>query len=83
PRLLLTHLVDLDSMRHVHGADSPEAKAALKRLDERFAAVIPAIKEAGLCEIAFFAILGDHYQIHLTHAIRLTVLFAEKAWINE
>ncbi|MCY7430073.1 alkaline phosphatase family protein, partial [Listeria monocytogenes ATCC 19115] len=41
PRLLVTHLVDMDSMRHAHGVDSPEAKAALKRHDERLAAIIP------------------------------------------
>ncbi|EHL2507350.1 alkaline phosphatase family protein, partial [Listeria monocytogenes] len=82
PRLLLTHLVDMDSMRHAHGVDSPEAKAALKRHDERLAAIIQAAKEAGIYENTVFAILGDHYQINVTHAIRLNVLFAEQGWIT-
>lgn len=82
PRLLLTHLVDMDSMRHAHGVDSPEAKAALKRHDERLAAIIQATKEAGIYENTVFAILGDHYQINVTHAIRLNVLFAEQGWMT-
>ncbi|MBA5770872.1 alkaline phosphatase family protein, partial [Escherichia coli] len=29
-----------------------------------------------------FAFLGDHYQINVTHAIRLNVLFAEQGWMT-
>lgn len=72
----------MDSMRHAHGVDSPEAKAALKRHDERLAAIIQATKEAGIYENTVFAILGDHYQINVTHAIRLNVLFAEQGWMT-
>ncbi|EAC7896061.1 alkaline phosphatase family protein [Listeria monocytogenes] len=82
PRLLLTHLVDMDSMRHAHGVNSIEAKAALKRHDDRLAAIIQATKEAGIYENTVFAILGDHYQIDVTHAIRLNVLFAEQGWVT-
>ncbi|MDT0016700.1 alkaline phosphatase family protein [Listeria swaminathanii] len=82
PTLLLTHLVDMDSMRHQHGVHSPEAKAALKRHDNRLAEIIKATKDAGIYENTVFAILGDHYQINVTHAIRLNVLFAEKGWVT-
>ncbi|EAH4446053.1 TPA: alkaline phosphatase family protein [Listeria innocua] len=82
PTLLLTHLVDMDSMRHAHGVHSTEAKAALKRHDNRLAEIIQATKDAGIYENTVFAILGDHYQIDVTHAIRLNVLFAEKGWLT-
>ncbi|EKY4027624.1 alkaline phosphatase family protein [Listeria innocua] len=82
PTLLLTHLVDMDSMRHAHGVHSTEAKAALKRHDNRLAKIIQATKDAGIYENTVFAILGDHYQIDVTHAIRLNVLFAEKGWLT-
>lgn len=82
PTLLLTHLVDMDSMRHAHGVHSIEAKAALKRHDNRLAEIIQATKDAGIYENTVFAILGDHYQIDVTHAIRLNVLFAEKGWLT-
>lgn len=82
PTLLLAHLVDMDSMRHAHGVHSSEAKAALKRHDKRLAEIIQATKEAGIYENTVFAILGDHYQINVTHAIRLNILFAEKGWVT-
>ncbi|MBF2363173.1 alkaline phosphatase family protein [Listeria marthii] len=82
PTLLLTHLVDMDSMRHAHGVTSPEATAALKRHDRRLAEIIQATKDAGIYENTVFAVLGDHYQINVTHAIRLNVLFAEKGWVT-
>ncbi|EFS03194.1 type I phosphodiesterase/nucleotide pyrophosphatase family protein [Listeria seeligeri FSL S4-171] len=82
PELLLTHLVDMDSMRHAHGVNSVEAKAALKRHDKRLGQIIQATKEAGIYENTVFAVLGDHYQLDVTHAIRLNVLFTEKGWIQ-
>lgn len=80
PNLLLAHLVDMDSMRHAHGVHSVEAKEALKRHDNRLGQIIQATKEAGIYENTVFAVLGDHYQIDVTHAIRLNLLFAEKGW---
>nr|WP_234288480.1 alkaline phosphatase family protein [Listeria ivanovii] len=82
PDLLLTHLVDMDSMRHAHGVHSLEAKAALKRHDNRLGQIIQATKEAGIYENTVFAVLGDHYQLDVTHAIRLNVLFAEEGWLQ-
>ncbi|MFM1524616.1 MULTISPECIES: alkaline phosphatase family protein [Helcococcus] len=35
PDLLLSHLIDLDSMRHYYGHDSKEAKDSIVRLDRR------------------------------------------------
>lgn len=40
PDLTLIHLVDMDSMRHRNGVRSPQAKAALQRLDSRVAKII-------------------------------------------
>lgn len=82
PNLLLAHLVDMDSMRHAHGVHSVEAKEALKRHDNRLGQIIQATKEAGIYENTVFAVLGDHYQIDVTHAIRLNLLFAEKDGVN-
>ena len=35
PDLMLVHLTDVDTNRHLYGLDSPEAMAALRRHDER------------------------------------------------
>lgn len=82
PNLTLVHLVDMDSMRHRYGVRSPEAMAALKRLDKRVGRLIDATKQAGTFAETNFAILGDHYQIDVTKMIHLNHLFAEQGWLQ-
>ncbi|EUJ33216.1 putative type I phosphodiesterase/nucleotide pyrophosphatase family protein [Listeria floridensis FSL S10-1187] len=82
PGLLLAHFVDMDSMRHEFGVESDEAKAALKRHDERVGKIIEATKEAGIYPDTTFAILGDHYQIDVHTAIRLNVRFLEEGYLE-
>lgn len=60
PDVLTVHLVDLDSMRHLYGTDSPEALAAMQRLDENVGAIVQAVKDAGLYEETVFCIVSDH-----------------------
>lgn len=80
PELTLIHLVDLDSQRHAHGVNSPEANAALQRQDKRVSDIIEATKQAGTYADTVFAILGDHFQIDVTHVIRLNYEFASRGW---
>lgn len=77
PDLTLIHLVDMDSMRHRNGVRSPQAKAALQRLDSRVAKIIQASRDAGTYDNTDFVILGDHYQINVNKMIHLNMLFAE------
>ena len=62
PDVLTVHLVDCDAMRHKHGVDSPEARAAMKRLDERVGRIVEAVKKAGLLEETLFCVVSDHGQ---------------------
>lgn len=62
PDVLTVHLVDCDSMRHWHGADSPEAHAAMKRLDARVGRIVAAVKKAGLLDETLFCVVSDHGQ---------------------
>lgn len=77
PDLTLIHLVDMDSMRHQNGVRSPQAKAALQRLDKRVGKIIQGSKEAGTYDDTDFVILGDHYQINVDKMIHLNDLFAQ------
>ncbi|NVY95598.1 alkaline phosphatase family protein [Lactobacillus sp. DCY120] len=81
PDLALIHLVDLDSMRHRYGVRSPQALAALKRLDQRVGQLIAATKQAGTFATNNFVILGDHYQIDVQKMIHLNTLFAQQGWL--
>ncbi|WP_043933217.1 alkaline phosphatase family protein [Bacillus sp. EB01] len=82
PGLMLTHLVDLDSMRHYHGFSSEQAHAALHRHDERLGRILTAIKEAGLEDKSTVVLLGDHSQLDESKVIKLNVLFREHGLIK-
>ncbi|HJE44902.1 alkaline phosphatase family protein [Levilactobacillus namurensis] len=82
PQLTLVHLVDMDSMRHRYGVRSPQAMAALRRLDKRVGQLIDATIEAGTFAETNFAILGDHYQINVDHMIHLNQAFAQRGWLT-
>ncbi|MDO1604804.1 ectonucleotide pyrophosphatase/phosphodiesterase [Lactobacillus sp. YT155] len=83
PNLTMIHLVDMDSMRHRYGVRSPEAMAALHRLDQRVGEIIEATKQAGTFADTNFVILGDHYQINVDKMIHLNTLFAQEGWLTK
>ncbi len=71
PKLLTVHLVDCDAMRHKYGTDSPEARAAMERLDKRVSRVVEAVKKAGLLDETLFCIVSDHGQQDAPHGVLL------------
>ena len=62
PEALTAHLVDCDAMRHKYGVDSPEARAAMERLDARVGRIVKAIEKAGLMGETLFCVVSDHGQ---------------------
>lgn len=60
PNLLLLHLIDLDLATHVHGVGSPEANAALERIDGEIGRIRATLAELGLAEKTLLAIVSDH-----------------------
>ncbi|KMT23162.1 ectonucleotide pyrophosphatase/phosphodiesterase [Clostridium cylindrosporum] len=77
PNLMLVHFIDLDTQRHDYGVDSPEAKAALDRLDIRIQNIISALKEAYMYDDTAIIAFGDHSQIDAHIKIKPNVLFSE------
>jgi predicted AlkP superfamily pyrophosphatase or phosphodiesterase len=65
------HLVDCDAMRHQYGTDSPEAREAMTRLDQRVGRIVEAVKKAGLYEDTLFCVVSDHGQQDTPKAIAL------------
>lgn len=82
PGLMLIHFVDLDSKRHMHGFASDEAKAALRRHDERLGRIIKALMESGVFKQSTIAILGDHSALDESKVVKLNVLFKERGLIQ-
>ena len=71
PEVLTVHLVDCDAMRHRFGAESPEAHAAMERLDGRVGRIVRAVKKAGLFEDTLFCVVSDHGQADAPHGVPL------------
>ncbi|MBC8062137.1 MAG: alkaline phosphatase family protein [Clostridiaceae bacterium] len=80
--LTLVHYTDLDTMRHHHGFNSNEAKAALERLDKRLGDIINAIKNKGIYEKSTLVVLGDHSSLDEDKIINLNILLKEKGYIK-
>jgi hypothetical protein len=66
PNLVMIHLVEADTAQHQYGPNSPEAVAALRRIDGRLAEITAAVDKAGIAGQTAFIITGDHgfYRVH-------------------
>lgn len=66
PNLLLLHLVEADGAQHASGPGSPEALAALARVDQRIGEIVEAAARAGIADRTAFLVTGDHgfYRVH-------------------
>ncbi len=60
PDLITLHLTDCDEMRHLHGADSPEAREAIRRLDKRVGLLTTALDKQNLGGDTVVALVSDH-----------------------
>lgn len=82
PDVMAIHLVDLDSTRHGFGVKSPEAKAAIERMDAHLGQLFHAIETTPAYKEAHIVLLGDHYQIDTQVVIRPNHLFKEAGLIQ-
>jgi predicted AlkP superfamily pyrophosphatase or phosphodiesterase len=60
PRLMLIHLIDLDSAHHKYGPRTPEALAVAEREDTYISRIIEATRQAGIFEKTTFLVVSDH-----------------------
>lgn len=60
PHVLLLHLVGLDGAQHAGGPGSPEADAALVRMDEYLGTVLDAVAASGRASRTHVAVVSDH-----------------------
>ncbi len=83
PDLLLVHLTDLDSIRHLHGHYGAAAEAALMRHDERLNGILDALGEIEKYNDAYIVILGDHSSIDVTHGLSINGKLIEWGWLEQ
>lgn len=60
PDLMAVHFTELDTMRHLHGLHSKEAKEALISLDYKIGHLIQILQDQGLYHQTNIVVLGDH-----------------------
>ena len=60
PRLMLVHLVELDSAQHKYGPDTPEARAEAERSDVRIGEILERYEAARILDDTVVAIVSDH-----------------------
>ncbi len=71
PDVITLHLVDLDAQRHRHGTHSPEAGAAMVRLDGLVGELLNALETHQALNDTVVAVVSDHGQedVHETFAL--------------
>lgn len=81
PSLMLVHFTDVDTNRHIHGLDSPQAIQAIKRHDERLGGLLKLLENMGLDGKTDVVILGDHCQLDVKEAIYPNYVFVKKGLV--
>jgi predicted AlkP superfamily pyrophosphatase or phosphodiesterase len=60
PNLLLVHLVQTDYYQHRGGREGADVKPAVARVDAHIAAIVGALREAGIADHTAVIVTGDH-----------------------
>jgi hypothetical protein len=71
PDVVIDWLGPLDSAQHAHGVDSPEAKDALRRIDESIARTLAKIRDLGRIDRTTVVITSDHGFAHHQDSVDL------------
>jgi arylsulfatase A-like enzyme len=66
PNLVMIHLVEADTAQHESGPNSPQAIAAIERIDKSIASILQSVETAGIASSTTVIITGDHgfYRVH-------------------
>jgi arylsulfatase A-like enzyme len=82
PRLLLLHLLTLDSLQHDHGIGSPEARWALQQMDALVGRLLAALGRLGRADSAAVLVFGDHGFAEVRHTHHLNQVLREEGLLE-
>lgn len=77
PDLVMIHLLDVDTAKHVYGPDSPEADAALKRLDGHLGDLLRAVADTSAADDYSVLVFSDHSCCPIENTIEPNYLLKE------
>ncbi|MGC4069859.1 MAG: ectonucleotide pyrophosphatase/phosphodiesterase [Polyangiaceae bacterium] len=82
PRLLMMHLVQVDTEQHHHGIGSPEAKNAIEADDAQVARILRAIEVNGMAKETALVVASDHGFRSASRAVRPCALLTEAGLVR-
>lgn len=82
PKLLLLHLLELDSAQHDFGPGSSRARETLGRLDGYLADIRRAIAEAKLADRTYVVIVSDHGFLPVAQMLQPNALFKDEGLLR-
>lgn len=82
PNLLLVHFLNLDSIQHRYGPDTPAAMTAIAYADTRIAVILRALEDSRLLERSTVFVVSDHGFKSTRRSIRPNVLLREQGLLK-
>lgn len=82
PDLMLVHLTDVDTNRHMSGVENEGIRKALRRHDRRIGELLDKLEELGMEENTNLVVLGDHCQLDCETIVYPNYIFRRKGWIT-
>lgn len=82
PGLLLVHLTDVDTNKHLYGTEAAEVREAFKRHDRRLDRLVRLLETEHMTEDTTLVILGDHSQYPVEKVIYPNHFLWKKGLIN-
>ena len=78
PRMLLSHLNDLDHVEHAKGPESAEAHETLERLDGYVGDIVERYEKNGLLDKTIVAVVSDHGFLAVEHSFGVNALWRRR-----
>ncbi|MEO6810968.1 MAG: nucleotide pyrophosphatase/phosphodiesterase family protein [Isosphaeraceae bacterium] len=82
PNLIVLHLLNLDSIHHRHGPQTPEGYTAAALADARVGQVVQALDDAGIRERTTVFVVSDHGFAAVTKALNPNALLRREGLLK-
>ncbi|WP_080791858.1 alkaline phosphatase family protein [Corynebacterium pacaense] len=82
PDVMLIHLVELDSARHLHGPNGPHVNEALDIIDERLGVLLKGLDDSGNADETNIIMVSDHGQLETVQHTNLNILFRDRGFLE-
>lgn len=78
PKFLLHHLLNVDTVHHLHGVDTPAGFTALTLADRHVGEILESLENAGIREQTTVFVVSDHGFINVDYTMHPNVLLARE-----